>query len=390
MPTTRFPVVVAAPDSFKGSITAAGAAAAMARGARSVFGPGAEIVELPLADGGEGTLDALLAVWGRAPLSVTATDAIGRPRTARYGISADGNTGIIEAAEGNGLPDVADVRPQPLRADSYGVGLIARQLLEDGVDEILLCIGGSASTDGGTGMLTALGARFLDADGAPVQPGGGGLGSIRTVDVSDLHARAAAVRWRVAVDVDNPLCGERGAAAVFGPQKGATPADVALLDAGLENLARVLGGGATVDPTTPGFGAAGGLPVSLVALLGAQTVPGTELVGEAIGLQATLERADLVLTGEGSLDSQSLGGKVVDAVRRLTPATSAVVVVAGTVQLTAAQCRDAGITAAVSIARGAATLDELVTHAETLIEDASAQLCSALAYREGTPRPFGR
>ena len=370
----------------------------MARGARFAFGVDAEIIEIPMADGGEGTLDALLAAWGRPPLLVPATDALGRAKTARYGISADGRTGIIEAAEGNGLPDVSDVPLQPLRADSYGVGTIARRLLDEGVEEILLCIGGSASTDGGTGLLSALGARFLDAAGTPAPPGGGGLAEIRSVDTSGLHPRAAAVKWRVAVDVANPLCGEHGAAAVFGPQKGAGPDDVELLDAGLANLARVLTGLRPAAAsnnrsdtyfTTPGFGAAGGLPLTLVALLGAETVPGAQLVGDAVGLQAALARADVVLTGEGCLDTQSLGGKVVDAVRRLAPAASPLLVVAGTILLSAAQCRDAGITTAVSLARGPATLEELTADAEHLIEDAAARACAGLAAAGPAARRFG-
>ncbi|MCC3294186.1 glycerate kinase [Arthrobacter sp. zg-Y411] len=394
MPDFPPPVIVVAPDSFKGSISAAGAAAAMTRGARFAFGPDAEMIEIPMADGGEGTLDALLAAWGRPPLLVPATDALGRAKTARYGISADGRTGIIEAAEGNGLPDVSDVPLQPLRADSYGVGTIARSLLDEGVEEILLCIGGSASTDGGTGLLSALGVRFLEACGTPVAPGGGGLAKISTVDAAGLHPRATAVKWRVAVDVANPLCGSHGAAAVFGPQKGAGPEDVALLDAGLANLARVLAAlRPDADPdtylATPGFGAAGGLPLALVALLGAETVPGAELVADAVGLQAALARADVILTGEGCLDTQSLGGKVVDAVRRLAPAASPLVVVAGTVRLSAAECRDAGITTAVSLARGPATLEELTEDAELLIEDAAARACSGLAAAGRSPRRFG-
>lgn len=370
----------------------------MARGARFAFGAAARIIEIPMADGGEGTLDALLAAWRCPPLFTAATDALGRPKTARYGVSADGLTGIIEAAEGNGLPDVLDVPLQPLRADSYGVGTIAGHLLDEGVEEILLCIGGSASTDGGTGLLSALGVRFLDATGNPVAPGGAGLGAIHTVDVSGLHPRATAVKWRVAVDVANPLCGEQGAAAVFGPQKGAGPEDVKLLDAGLANLARVLtdfrppvesNGRPGTYLTAPGFGAAGGLPLSLVALLGAETVPGAELVSDAVGLRAALAHADVVLTGEGCLDTQSLGGKVVDAVRRLAPSASPLVVVAGTVQLSAAQSMEAGITVAVSIARGPATLAELTANAELLIEDAAARACCGLAFLPGTERSFG-
>ncbi|MDN6168524.1 MAG: glycerate kinase [Micrococcaceae bacterium] len=370
------PVIVVAPDSFKGSASAAQAAAALARGARAVAGPAATILELPMADGGEGTLDALLATWGTEPVTMETTAALRRPATARYGLSADGTTGIIEAAEANGLPQVADLDLRPLEADTYGVGLIAARLLDAGVSEILLCIGGSATTDGGTGMLSSLGARFLDPGGEPVAPGGGSLSAISRVDVSGLHPRAASISWRIAVDVDNPLCGPRGAAAVFGPQKGAGPEDVAVLDAGLAHLATVLD--AEEVSRHPGFGAAGGLPLALVSLLGAETVPGAELVSTAVGLRTALAGADVVLTGEGRLDSQSLGGKVVDAVRRTADQHSRIVVIAGAVQLDAASCREAGLTAAFSIASGAATLAELQADAERLIEDAAAQACAAL------------
>ncbi|MCU1545846.1 MAG: glycerate kinase [Homoserinimonas sp.] len=394
MCSSRPPVVVVAPDSFKGSVSAQQAAAAIARGARAVFGPDAEIIELPLADGGEGTLDSLLAVWGQQPLSIVTTDAIGRSRTARYGVASDGKTGVIEAAEANGLPHVQDVPLQPRRADSYGVGTIAVELLDAGATEILLCIGGSASTDGGTGMMTALGVRFLDAAGDPVTPGGAGLSDIRSVDASGLHPRALNAYWRVAVDVDNPLVGPRGAAATFGPQKGADGRDIQALDAGLSNLAHVLAnaGGLSADEylQQPGLGAAGGMPLSLVALVGAELMPGARLVGDAVGLPAALARADLVLTGEGSFDQQSLGGKVVDAIRREAPTSAAVIVIAGTVLLTAAECREAGITAAFSIARGASTLSDLVADAEKLLEDTAGQICAASTFSGHQSRTHGK
>lgn len=385
MSTTAAPRIVCVPDSFKGSASAAEAAAAMAQGARQVFGA-AEILELPFADGGEGTLQALLAAWGRAPETVEICDALGRPATAQYGRSADGATGVIEAAQGNGLPQVSDLAPQPLRADTFGVGLIARALLaEPECTEILLCIGGSASTDGGTGLLRALGAEFLDASGAPVDPGGAGLGEISSVDLSALEPRAREVRWRVAVDVDNPLTGERGAAAVFGPQKGATPEEVGLLDAGLARLAGVLGTMGESEPeqlcAAPGFGAAGGMPLALTVLLGAQVLPGSQMVAEALDLQETLSGADLVITGEGSLDAQSLGGKVVQAVQRCAPPEAAVLVIAGAVQLSAEQCRAAGLTAAFSIAPGAASLPDLLDRAVELITETTAQACGLLEHR---------
>ncbi|WP_344684712.1 MULTISPECIES: glycerate kinase [Actinomycetes] len=387
-PLDMAPRIVCVPDSFKGSATAAEAAAALARGAREVF-PQAQITELPFADGGEGTLEALLAVWGQEAEQLEVLDAIGRPATALVGRSADGRTAVLEAAQGNGLPQVSDVPLQPRRADTYGVGLIAQHLLDTApggtqVEEILLCIGGSASTDGGTGLLRALGVEFLDDAGAPVAPGGHGLAEIAAVDVSGLHPRAAEVRWRIAVDVDNPLTGERGAAAVFGPQKGADEDDVAALDAGLSHLAGVLAahtGAAAEDyRQAAGFGAAGGIPVGLVSLLGAEVVPGSQMVGEAVGLAESLADADIVLTGEGSLDSQSLGGKVVEAVRRNAPAGAAVVVIAGTVKLTAAECREAGLTGAFSIAPGAAELQELLERAPELITQTAAQACGLLAH----------
>lgn len=380
--STLTPTIVCAPDSFKGSAGASEAAAALARGARQAF-PHAHITDLPFADGGEGTLDALLAVWGTPARTVEVVDAIGRPATARFGLSADGKTAVIEAAQANGLPQVSDVDLQPERADTYGVGLIARQVLALGVEEILLCIGGSASTDGGVGIVSALGATFTDGSGEPIAPGGGGLSALASVDTTNLDPRALDVRWRIAVDVDNPLTGPHGAAAVFGPQKGATPESVAVLDSGLAHLAEVLASsGETSAETlaaTPGFGAAGGIPMALTALLGAEVVPGSTMVAEAVGLTDALAGADIVLTGEGSFDSQSLGGKVVAAVRDHAPASASIAVIAGRVALTPAECRAAGITAALSIAPGPAELSELSDQAEELIESAAAHACALLA-----------
>jgi len=371
--------VAIAPDSFKGSLSAAAAASAMAEGARAVLGADAVILECPMADGGEGTLDAVLAVWGVPALTLPTVDALGRARSARVGVSADGRTAVIEAAEANGLPAVMDVGLKPLRADSFGVGILARDLLGRGVDEILLCVGGSASTDGGMGLLRALGAAFLDQDGQPVAPGGAGLADIRTIDVSGLHERARAVRWRVAVDVSNPLCGAHGAASVFGPQKGASPADVQLLDAGLAHLSGIVHRSTGISMLDePGAGAAGGMPATLVPLLAAEMIPGSTMVADAVGLIDVLAGADLVLTGEGRFDSQSLDGKVVEAVTRLSPPTATVIVIAGSVGLTAQETRAAGVTAAFSIANGPASLAELQAHAFDRVRDTAAQICAVI------------
>ena len=352
------------PDSFKGSVSALEVATAMARGVREAsVATSLELRTCPMADGGEGTLDALLDAWGVSAQTCPTTDALGRPVTARYGLSPDG-TGVVEAAEANGLPQVSDVPLQPLVADTRGVGRLAQTLLDQGAHEIILCVGGSATTDGGTGLLAALGARFLDAAGRPLPPGGGSLAALDRVDLTGLDPRAREVTWRVACDVTNPLIGSQGAAAVFGPQKGAGRDDVAVLDAGLTRLAEVVAVETGLDlRDRPGMGAAGGVALLLTALCGAELVAGSTLVAETLGLDAILDGVDLVLTGEGRFDDQSLHGKVVDAVASRTPAGVPVVVVAGEVAVPADQMHAHGITAAFATARGPRTLDELARSA---------------------------
>lgn len=370
--------VVVIPDSFKGSASASDVAEAMARGARRAAGRRGRPIEvgtLPFADGGEGTLDAICGAWGVTPRTVAVTDALGRPARGRYAVSADGRVGVIEAAEANGLPGVSDVPPRPQDAGTRGVGDLVAAVLDDGCEEILLCIGGSASTDGGAGLLQRLGVRFLDSAGAELAPGGGPLARLAGIDVSGLDPRAARARWRIACDVTNPLTGPRGAAAVFGPQKGATLDDVAALDAALGRLADVLAETTGTDARDePGMGAAGGLPLTLVGLLGAQIVPGGLLVADVLGAPTLLERADVVFTGEGRFDTQSVHGKVVDTVRGLTPAGIPVFVVAGSVTIDPDDLDAAGIAAAFSIAGGPQTLDELRAAALPRIEIVTEQV----------------
>ncbi|WP_431801457.1 glycerate kinase [Microbacterium sp. bgisy203] len=374
--------VVIAPDSFKGSADAGDVAAAIERGVRAAFATTSTPVEidlLPLADGGEGTLDAIVAAWDAQLHFVDTVDAIGRPVTARYGISPDGRTAVIEAADANGLPAVSDVPLQPLAASSLGVGRVLRSVLARGVDEVRLFIGGSATTDGGAGLLTALGATLLRRDGTPVPLGGGALGDVARIDLSGLDPSARRVRWRIACDVTNPLVGPEGAAAVFGPQKGADPDDVAVLDAALARWADVLEAEAgTPLRALPGAGAAGGLAVPLVALLGGELEPGWRVVADAVGAASALARADAVITGEGRLDAQSLGGKVVSGVRELTPASVPVIVLAGEVALAPDAVRAARLIA-FSIAPGPRSLDEL--RAETLdaLERVASSVGSLLA-----------
>ncbi|PJI94187.1 glycerate kinase [Luteimicrobium subarcticum] len=375
------------PDAFKGSLTAAEAAAAIGQGVTAAR-PDARVDRVPLADGGEGTLDVLAAAWGVDPSRARTTDALGRPTDAAFGVTADRRLGVVELAQASGLPGVADVPRQPLLATTRGTGTLLRGLLDEGVDEVLVCLGGSATTDGGSGVLRALGARLLDASGREVGDGGGALSDVAALDLDGLDPRARQVRWRLAVDVTNPLVGPRGAAAVFAPQKGARPSDVAFLDAALGRWAGVLAATTGTDVRdVPGAGAAGGVAGALHAVLGAELAPGARLVAEAAGLPRLLDGADLVLTGEGSFDSQSLGGKVVGTVAELAAAARPdgarpdgvrpdggrpappVVVLAGQVLLPAARTAEAGIRAAFSIATGPSTFDELAVHAPSRLTE---------------------
>ncbi len=378
--------IVVAPDSLKGSCTATTAARAIADGVREVLGAAAHVREIPLADGGEGTLDALTAVWGGSVQTTQTTDALGRARAGRWGLSADGTTAIVEAAEANGLPLVADVPLRAQDADSAGVGTLIRAALDAGATELLVCVGGSATSDGGAGMLRALGGRLLTAAGTPIPPGAHGLLELDSWDLSELHPAAATARWRFAVDVTNPLLGERGAAAVFGPQKGAGVADVSAIEVGLRRLSRLVvstpGVSTERDPeTTPGLGAAGGLPLVPVLLWGAELTPGADLVASAAGLDAALTDADVVFVAEGRLDRQSLEGKVLSRVlagAQAAPQAPRVVVLAGEVDLSAAECRAAGITAALSLAAGPADLEALQLNTRVRLRETAAQVAALL------------
>lgn len=302
--------VLIAPDSFKGTAAAPDVAARIGAGWRSVR-PDDELRELPMADGGEGTLDVLAAITPTAQrqwLTVTAPD--GTPHSAPW-LRLDEATAVVELAAASGLPLLQAL--QPLTAHTLGFGeLLADATSTPGVRRVVATVGGSASTDGGTGALTALGAAFLDPDGHPLPLGGGALTALQRVDVGRL-ATPPPDGLELLVDVDAPLLGPDGAARQFGPQKGAQPSDVQRLEAGLARLQDVLG----VPGDVPGAGAAGGTSYGLMALWGARLVPGSATVATLIGLPQALEWADVVVTGEGQLDAQSLRGKVVGHVLQL-------------------------------------------------------------------------
>jgi glycerate kinase len=309
--------VVLAPDSFKGTITAADAAAALAEGWASTD-PAAEFVHRPMADGGEGTVAAFAAaVPGARPMPITVDGPAGVPVETSWLLLPDG-TAVIDLASTSGIELLDELRPWD--ADTTGLGQALVAALDHAVARIVVGIGSSASTDGGTGMLSALGARFLDAEGEPVARGARGLSDIVSADLSNLRA---APEVRVLTDVTNPLAGPRGAAAVFGPQKGLTPADIPAVDAELARVAALL----ELDAELPGTGAAGGAGGALVAW-GATLAPGAAEVAELIGLAEAIAEADVVITGEGSYDGQSGDGKVPSFIAALAASADAAAMLA--------------------------------------------------------------
>lgn len=305
-----------APDSFKECLTAVEVAAALADGARKAC-PAAAIDVCPMADGGEGTVSAMVAATAGRLETAKVMGPLGQPAAAAFGLlpAADApgaETAVIEMAAASGLQRVPPQRRDPMRTTTYGTGELIAAALDAGAAEVLIGIGGSATVDGGCGCAQALGVVFADANGRPCRRGlaGGDLLDICRIDVSRRDPRAARARIRVACDVTNPLTGLDGAAAVYGPQKGATPETVGKLEAGLGHLAEVVRRdlGIDVEPL-PGAGAAGGLGAGLVAFLGAELQRGVAIVSEAVGLRSRLDDADLCITGEGKFDTQSLSGK---------------------------------------------------------------------------------
>jgi glycerate kinase len=303
--------VVVAPDKFKGTLSAAEAADAIAEGWRQVEAQ-AEIDRVPMADGGEGTLDALMSALDGGLERARVTGPLGDPVDAPYGIAKTelGLIAVVEMARASGIVLVPEGRRRPMRATTYGTGELILTACRHRPRRVIVCIGGSATTDGGAGMAQALGARLLDEEGKAVGPGGGSLGRLATIDIRKLAPEVRGVEFVVASDVDSPLVGPNGAAAVFGPQKGASPEDVRVLDAALGHYAAVIHRDLGLDLRhAPGSGAAGGLGAGLVAFLGAHIRPGFDVVAGAVGLPGRLERADVVVTGEGTYDRSTERGK---------------------------------------------------------------------------------
>jgi glycerate 2-kinase len=343
--------VVIAPDKFKGSLPAAEVAAAIAAGLRAEW-PGAELVTVPVADGGDGTVDAAVAA-GFERVPVTVDGPTGEPVHASY--ARRGSLAVIELADACGLMRLPGGRPAPLTASSFGAGQVLAAALAAGARRIILGVGGSASTDGGAGLLQALGARVLDARGADLGRGGAALRDVAALDLTGLHPAlrgvasadlaGLAASVTLATDVANPLSGPDGAAEVYGPQKGASPEQITELAGGLRRWAAVVSAATGTDRSgDPGAGAAGGVGFAALAVLGAERRPGIEVMLELLDFEAALDGASLVIIGEGSLDTQTLAGKAPAGVARAAGRRGIpVVAVAGRSTLTAAQLASAGI-----------------------------------------------
>ncbi|WNW09747.1 glycerate kinase [Pseudomonas sp. DTU_2021_1001937_2_SI_NGA_ILE_001] len=367
--------IVIAPDSFKDSLSAQAVAQAIASGLQEVW-PDAELRICPMADGGEGTIESVLEACHGQLRQARVSGPLGQPVEAHWGWLADNRTAIIEMATASGLQLLETVQRDARVTTTYGTGELIAQALDAGARRVILAIGGSATNDAGSGMLTALGARFLDACDEPLPPGGLALAQLARVDLTGLDPRLAEVRFEIAADVDNPLCGPQGASHIFGPQKGATPEQVLALDAALGHFADHCAAVLERDlRDSPGSGAAGGMGFAAKAFLGASFRAGVEVVAELTGLERALQGADLVITGEGRFDAQTLRGKTPLGVARFAGRQGVpVVVLAGTLGEGYEQLYQQGISAAFALVDGPMTLEHACRYAAGLLHDRARDL----------------
>jgi glycerate 2-kinase len=364
--------IVIAPQSLKGSLTAAEAGQAIASGVRAVF-PEAGIDIVPVADGGEGTVQALVDATGGTIVPQTVTGPLGTPVEAFFGLLGDGSTAAIEMAAAAGLPLVPPDQRDPRITTTYGVGELIRAALDHGCRNFIIGIGGSATNDGGAGMAQALGAALLTDEGKAIARGGAALATLSRISIESLDARIQACTVQVACDVNNPLNGPTGASAVYGPQKGATPEMVAELDAALAHYATIIERdlGLAVS-NVPGAGAAGGLGAGLLTFLHATLRPGAQIVLEAVHLEERLRAADLVITAEGQLDSQTAYGKSVGAVASMAKRYGLpVLTLAGGLGHDYKAVYSLGVDAVAVLPSGPITLADAMAHAAQLTADST-------------------
>ena len=367
--------IIIAPDSFKDSLSAEGVAQAIADGLAQVW-PDAHLIQCPMADGGEGTVDAVLAACKGELRRHTVRGPLGGTVEARWGWLPDSHTALIEMAEASGLQLVPPGQRDACSSTTFGTGELIRAALDAGAERIILAIGGSATNDGGAGAMQALGVQLFDAQDQALPPGGLALARLAHVSLATLDPRLAQVRFEIAADVDNPLCGPHGASAIFGPQKGATPEQVQQLDAALGHFADYC---AKVLPKDvrdePGSGAAGGLGFAAKAFLGAQFRAGVDVVAELVGLDNAVRGADLVITGEGRFDAQTLRGKTPFGVTRIARQHHVpVIVIAGTLGDGYEQMYAHGVEAAFALPSGPMSLEQACNEAPRLLRERAADI----------------
>jgi glycerate kinase len=372
--------IVIAPDSYKESLSALEVATQIELGFKEIF-PNAQYLKVPMADGGEGTVQAMVEATQGRVVELEVTDPLGRHITGFYGLTGNGQMAMIEMAAASGLALVPPAQRDPRITTSYGTGELIVAALNAGARHLILGIGGSSTNDGGAGMLQALGVKLLDAQGQQLVPGGAALALLDRIDASGLDARLADCTIEVACDVDNPLTGERGASAIFGPQKGATPEVVLQLDAALKHFAAIIRRdlGVEVDAVA-GAGAAGGMGAAMMAFLKGQLRPGCEIIAKAVGLDAAVRDADLAITGEGRIDHQTIFGKTPFGVATVAKRYGKPVIgVAGGLGTKAHVVHDHGIDAIFSVLSSICTLDDALRDAEHNVRSSARNIAAVLA-----------
>lgn len=372
--------IVVAPDSYKGSLSAIGVASAMERGILSVW-PNAQVQKIPIADGGEGTIEALVTATKGTIFCQEVRGPLGNPIMASWGLLGEGQTAVIEMASASGLTLVPKDKRDPRITTTYGTGELIKAALNQGIRNFIIGIGGSATNDGGTGMAQALGVKFLDKFQRELPAGGAALIDLAHIDLSGLDPRVTESSILVACDVDNPLCGPKGASAVYGPQKGATPDMITQLDQALSRFAAIAAEATGKDVLNhPGAGAAGGLGAGLLFFTNAKLMPGVDIVLSATGFADIVKEADFIITGEGATDFQTAFGKAPVGVAKIAKQYNVpAVCLSGSLGKDCDDVLKHGIDGLMSIAPRPISLDECIGSADILIEQATARLCRLIA-----------
>ena len=367
--------IVVAPDSFKECLTATQVSLAISEGIKRIA-PEAEITCIPVADGGEGTVEALVTATGGKIIPVQSVDALNRPIDSFYGILGDGKTAVIEMAAASGIELLAPEERNPLITTTFGTGLLIKAALDAGFTRIIIGIGGSATNDGGAGMAQALGFKFPDIKGNPIELGGGSLGELFTIDDSEVHPQLQSANITVACDVRNPFFGASGATYIYGPQKGATPEMLEILERNLIHYSGILQQKLGMNVSEiPGAGAAGGLGAGLMAFCKAELVPGFELVSKLTNLEKHIGQASLVFTGEGKIDSQTAFGKTISGVAQLAKKYQVpAIALAGTVTDDLTELYEQGVTSIFAIGNQPMSLEESKARAAELLANTTAQI----------------